>query len=210
MFKYLFKVDFLFNFPCSATLKTLASILFWASISSVLTGCVTLVDATTNEPIQTDPSKRSFGNYWDDANLKTIVAVNIRKASPALADAHIEVTVYNQVVLISGEVPSKAEYELAGKTARAVNKVRQVYNELKLSPNSSILSRTNDNWLASKIRLKLMAHRDIDSGRVKVVVQDEVVFLMGKMTQVQADKITTVVSSASGISKVVRAIEYID
>ncbi|TVZ40636.1 osmotically-inducible protein OsmY [Alteromonadaceae bacterium 2753L.S.0a.02] len=182
-------------------------ILLFAFFSS---GCVTIVDATTSGPIKTDPGKRTFGDKWDDGQISTIVAVNIRKASEELDEAHINVYTFNQVVLLTGEVPTKAAYELAGKTARDVTRVRQVYNELQIAPNSSFLDRTGDNFLDMKIGTKLLTNRDIDSSRVKVIVEDEVVYLMGVMTMVQAEKITDVVSKTSGVKKVVRAIEYIE
>lgn len=175
-----------------------------------LSGCVSIVDATTAEPIKTDPGKRSMGDKWDDANLTTIVAVNLRKASEELDDAHINVHSFNQVILLTGEIPTKEAYELAGKTARDVSRVRQVYNELQIQPNTSFLSRTNDNYLEMKIASKLIAHDDIDSSRVEIIVENEIVYLMGLITMVQAEKITDVVANTNGVKKVVRAIEYIE
>ena len=179
-------------------------------LTATLSGCVSLVDATTSGPIKTDPGKRSMGDKLDDANLRTIVAVNLRKASTELDEAHINVYSFNQIILLTGEVPTKPSYELAGETARSATRERQAYNELQVQPKSSFLSRTNDNYLQMKIGTKLMSHQDIDSSRVKVIVEDEVVYLMGIMTQVQADKVTDVVATTKGVRKVVRAIEYIE
>ncbi|SMF51356.1 Osmotically-inducible protein OsmY, contains BON domain [Alteromonadaceae bacterium Bs31] len=191
-------------------LKSALLIIFSILVPFSLSACVSIVDATTRAPIKTDPGKRTLGDKWDDGNISTIVAVNIRKASDELHEAHVNVYTFNQTVLITGEVPSKEAYELAGKTAREVARVRQVYNELQIQSQSSFLSRTNDEYLELKINSKLFGHRDIDSGRVKVIVEDEVVFLMGLMTQVQAEKITEVVASTGGVKKVIRAIEYIE
>lgn len=175
-----------------------------------LSGCVSIVDATTQEPIKTDPGKRSMGNKWDDSNLSTIIAVNLRKASDELDDAHINVHSFNQAILLTGEVPTKEAYELAGETARVVSRVRQVYNELQMQPNTSFLSRANDNYLEMKIASKLIAHEDINSSRVEIIVENEIVYLMGLMTMIQAEKITDVVAHTDGVKKVVRAIEYIE
>jgi len=176
----------------------------------LLHGCVTIVDATTTEPIKTEPGRRTFGDKWDDRNLRTITAVNLRKASEELDKAHINVHCFNQVILLTGEVPTKAAYELAGKTARAVANVRQVYNELQIEQDSHFMSRVNDEYLELKINSKLVSKPDIDSGRLKVIVEDEVVYLMGTMTMAEAEKVTDIVASSGGIEKVVRAIEYIE
>ena len=176
----------------------------------VISGCVSIIDATTDEPIKPDPNERSFGGYIDDKNLKTVVAVNIKKASAALDEAHINVHVFNAVVLLTGEVQSQTQRDLAGKTARDVSRVRQVYNELLVQPTSKFMDRTVDNVMQTKIKAKLMLDKDIDSGKVTVIVENDVAYLMGLLTRVQTDKITDVVRQQPGIKKVVRAIEYIE
>lgn len=187
-------------------LKCLILFVFIALTSA----CVTIVDATTDEPIKPDPNERSFGDVIDDKNLKTIVAVNIKKASAALDEAHINVHVYNGVVLLTGEVQSQNQRDLAGKTARDVSRVRQVYNELSVEPKSKFMDRTVDNIMQTKIKTKLMLNKDIDSDKVRVIVENDVAYLMGLLTRVQAEKITDVVRKQPGIKKVVRAIEYIE
>lgn len=177
---------------------------------TTLSSCVALLDATTDGPIKTDANERSLGNYIDDKNIKTVVAVNLKKASVALDEAHINVHAYKAVVLLTGEVQSQQQKELAGKTARQVHRVRQVYNELLVQPKSSFMDRTVDNITQTKINSRLLLNRDIDSGKVKVIVENDIVYLMGLLSQVQAEKITDVVRTQPGIKKVVRAIEYID
>ncbi len=177
---------------------------------SSLGGCVTVIDATTDEPLQIDAGKRSFGEYMDDRRLGTVIAVNIKKADPRLDDAHVNVHSYNAVILLTGEVADKELRDLAGATARKVNKVRQVYNELSIGPQTTFLSRTNDNWIQSRIKSKLLFNSDIDSSRVKIIVEDNVVYLMGMLTKVQTEKITEIVRKTRGVTKVIRAIEYLD
>lgn len=179
-------------------------------LSFLLSGCAWLIDKTTDEPIQIDPSKRSRGEKIDDSRLETIISVNLRKTHPKLEEARINVHAYNSVILLTGEVENDELRRIAGNTARKLNKVRQVYNELTVGTNATLKSRSADNWLQSKINSKLLFNGDIDSSRVQVIVENKVVFLMGKLTQVQAEKITEVVRTTKGVDKVVRAIEYIE
>ncbi len=191
-------------------LKKSFLLLLIATTPFILNGCVTIVDATTEGPIKTDPGKRSFGEYWDDQSIETVVGVNIKKASPALDQAHINIHSYRGVVLLTGEVQNSEMRALAGETARNVARVRQVYNELQIKPNATFLDRTSDNLLQTKINTKLLLHKDIDSGRVKVIVEDDIVYLMGLLTKIQTEKVTDVVRKTKGVKKVVRAIEYIE
>ncbi|VUD60056.1 hypothetical protein TDB9533_02835 [Thalassocella blandensis] len=169
-----------------------------------------MMSATSEGPIQTDPGKRSFGEYIDDKQLRAIVEVNIGKAHEELKESRINVYTYNSVVLLTGQVSTKELRDLAAQTARKVNRVRQVYNEIQIGPQISFIDITQDNWIESKIGTKLMFNKDIDSDRVEVIVENKVVYLMGMLTQIQAEKITDVVRTTKGVTKVVRAIEYIE
>lgn len=176
----------------------------------ILNGCVTMLDATSDGPIEPDPGKRTFGAYVDDQRLEAMIQVNLRKADPRLADAHINVMSFNGVVLLTGEVPSSDLRQAAGETVRAISKVRQVHNELLVQSNSTVFSRTNDNWIATKLRSKILANREIESERVKLVVENRVVFLMGLLTREEANLVSGIAAEISGVEKVVRVIEYIE
>lgn len=182
----------------------------WGILGLLLSGCVTLLDATNDGPIDADPGKRNLGQYFSDEKLETIIAVNLRKASPELEEAHINILCFNNVVLLTGEVPSKNARQIASETARSIKQVRQVHNELLIQSNATFFSRTNDNWLATKVRSKLIANREIDAERVKVVVENRVVYLMGLLTRSEANTVAQVAASVRGVEKVVRVFEYID
>ena len=114
------------------------------------------------------------------------------------------------MVLLSGEVSNNEQRELAGKTVGKINRVRQVYNELQVQDKTSFFSRTHDSWLTSKIKSKLLANGDIDSGRIKVVTEDNTVFMMGLLTSAEADQAVKVIRDTDGVQKIVKVFEYID
>lgn len=176
----------------------------------VITGCTTILDATRDEPIATDPAERSLGARIDDSRLDTIIAVNINKAHPDLDSAHVKVNVFNGVVLLSGEVPTEDLRTLAGDTARDVANVRQVHNELSVRPNSSVLSRMNDSYLHSRIKFKLLGEEVLQGTNIDVIVVDGTAFMMGLVTAEQAEVAGHVTSLVSGIRRVVKVFEYVD
>lgn len=175
-----------------------------------LNACTSLINAVTSDPIQPDPSETSIGTDIDDWQMSTMVGVNIKKASPQLASSHINVSTYNKVVLLTGEVASGELRSLAGTTARNYRGVRQVYNELKLQGSSSLLARANDSWLTTKIKTKLLANNEIASRQIEVVTEGGIVYLMGVVSRSAADRATTVASNTGGVIKVVRVFEYLD
>jgi osmotically-inducible protein OsmY len=184
------------------------ALLLTAALS--LNGCTSLVNAVTSDPIQPDPSETSIGTDIDDWQMSTMIGVNIKKASPQLASSHINVSTYNKVVLLTGEVASSELRSLAGTTARNYRGVRQVYNELKLQGSSSLLARTSDSWLTTKVKTKLLANNEIASSQIEVVTESGIVYLMGVVSRLTADRATTVASNTGGVKKVVGVFEYLD
>jgi osmotically-inducible protein OsmY len=88
--------------------------------------------------------------------------------------------------------------------------VRQVYNELVVAANSSVVSRANDSLIASQVRTKLLFHEQIESSNIDVVVENNAVFLMGLVKRQTADLAATVAANTRGVERVVRAFELAD
>jgi osmotically-inducible protein OsmY len=174
-----------------------------------LSACTTIIDKATNQPIETDPGERSFGTYLDDQRLEVIASVNINKANPELRLAHVDVTSFNNIILLTGQVPTEQLKALAKQTTEKVNTVRKVYNELQIKGNTALLVRTNDSWLSTKVKGVFITDDIIDSSKVKVIVEDGVVYLMGLLTQTEADYASSVASSITGVQEVVKVFEYI-
>ncbi|WKD50784.1 BON domain-containing protein [Microbulbifer spongiae] len=185
-------------------------LLVMVSALFLLAGCSTVLEATHDGPIQQDPGKRSLGTYIDDQRIETIVKVNINKAHPDLKAADIGVTSFNGVVLLTGQIPDQELRLLAGRTAGQVQNVRQVYNETQVRGKVSLLATTNDAWLTTKVKTNLLTNKEIDSGRIKVVTENGVVYLMGLLTQAEAERAADVTRSIGGVQKVVKAVEYIN
>lgn len=173
-------------------------------------GCSTIINETTDKPIESDPGSRTFGAVIDDQSIETTAAVNIAKADPNLDLAHLTVTSYNGIVLLTGQVINADLRQLAAKTAASVKNVRMVRNELEIGANSGFTARSSDTLLTTKIKSKLLGTKNIKDSRVKVVTENGVVFLMGLVTHEEADIASRVAQETSGVQKVVRLFEYVD
>ncbi len=192
----------------TATSPIRLALLLTAAIN--FTACTSLINAVTSDPVQPNPSETSIGTDIDDWQMSTLIGVNIKKASPQLAHSHINVSTYNKVVLLTGEVATSELRTLAGTTARNYKGVRQVYNELKLQGSSSLLARTNDTWLTTKVKTKLLANKEIAGSQIEVVTESGIVYLMGIVSRSAADNASTIASNTGGVVKVVRVFEYLD
>lgn len=183
--------------------------LWWCSLL-LISGCTALINATTSEPIYVDLGKRTLGARIDDSKIETVAAVNINKANPAFAETNVQVTSFNAVVLLTGQVTNDTLRDLAAETVKKIPQVRQVHNELLSTANITLGQKSYDTWLTTKVKSKLLAFGDIEGRRVKVVSENKTVFLMGLATRKEADNITDVARNTSGVKQVVRVFEYID
>lgn len=183
---------------------------FWLCLITLFcTACSSFISAVKTDPYVEDPGERSSGSYLDDQLLETKAKVNIKKASPQLADAHIGVTSFNGVVLLTGQVNSESLRQQASAAVNMVGNIRQLHNEITVSGTISMMARSNDGWITSKVKSKMLFKRGIESGRIKVVTENGVVYLMGLLSREEADRAAEVARSTGGVQKVVRIFEYI-
>lgn len=185
-------------------------ILAVTGVALALNGCAKIINITTSEPIQINPSKRTFGTKLDDNHLETITRVNLMKAAPEFDDTHINIDCYNGILLLTGQVPTAELRQLAGATAGKINTVRSVHNELSVKAPTSFGERSYDTWLSTKISAKFLADGDTNSSHVRIIVEDKSVFLMGLVSRHEAEKVTNLVSSTQGLRQVVKVFEYLD
>ena len=123
--------------------------------------------------------------------------------------AHINISSYNRQVLLTGEVPSEEVRKQAGQITERVENVRSIVNELAVTGNSTLTQRSSDTLITGRIKAALVDDRELFSGAFRVVTERGVVYLMGRVTQREADKATALARSTSGVQKVVRIFDLI-
>ncbi|MCF7533175.1 BON domain-containing protein [Pseudomonas petrae] len=176
-----------------------------------ISGCSSVINASREAPIDDDRGTRTFGSKIDDSLIETKVSVNIAKANPDLDNAsHIVVTSFNGIVLLAGQTPRADLKQLAEQTASQVQKVKKVNNELQVTGPSSMLARSNDAWLTSKIKTEMLTDSAIPGSRIKVATENGIVYLLGLLTQAEATRATNLVQGVGGVQKIVKLFEYID
>ena len=176
----------------------------------LLSGCGSFLATLQSNPIIDDPGERTMGQQIEDETIETKAIVNIHSADAGFDEAHISVVSYNAYVLVAGQVHSRELKDKATQVIRQIRNVRRIHNELEVSAPSSAMTRTSDTWITAKVKSWLLGNSEIEGGRVKVLTENGVVYLMGLATRTEADRITAVVSSLSGVQRVVGLFEYID
>ncbi|WP_217125216.1 BON domain-containing protein [Hydrogenophilus thiooxidans] len=186
---------------------TLTLTLGLAVLTPTLSGCFPAVATGVAATAAVAADRRTGGAIVEDEQLEWKISSAIQQA---LGDrAHVNVTSFNRIVLLTGEVPDEAAKQRAETLAKKTENVRTVVNELIIAPPSALASRANDASLTTQVKARLVGNRDVPAHLVKVVTEGGVVFLMGLVTRREGDAATYVARTTSGVKRVVRVFEFI-
>ena len=111
--------------------------------------------------------------------------------------------------MVVGQAPNEYLRDLAIKTLTALAGVKQVHNQIKIGSTTSIATQTNDVWITTKVKAKLLLEDSVRSNNIQVLTENGEVFLMGLVTAEEADKAVEVVRNISGVAKVVKVFEIL-
>lgn len=184
-------------------IKLFAAMLLLANLS----GCVVAVVAGAASSLVVY-DKRSLSVVEKDARIFHV----IRKAiipDPRFHDSRIVVSSFNQVVLLVGQSPTTSLRALAYECAKKTPNVRRVYNQITIDYPLSLSQQSQDAWETSQVRTNMLAQRGLESGSIRVITENNVVYLMGIMTPEQADLAVLAARSVKGVRKVVKVFQYI-
>ena len=151
--------------------------------------------------------RRTSGAQLEDEGIE-LRAVNRLRESLG-ERGHLNVTSYNRQVLLTGEVPSAQDKQLAEQTVSKVENVRTIVNDLAVAGNTSLVSRSSDALLTGRVKAAMVDARDIYANAFRVTTERSVVYLMGRVTQAEAARATELARSIPGVVKVVRVMEII-
>jgi len=175
---------------------------------SLLGACVPMViggAAVGGSMVVSD--RRTAGAQLEDQAIE-VKAGNA--VSALLGDrGHVNVTSYNLMVLLTGEVPTEADKAAVEKAVSQIEHVRAVVNDLAAMPNSSYSARSNDSVITGKVKAAFFDASDLSANSIKVVTERSIVFLMGRVTEAEAKRAVELARSVGGVQKVVRVFEII-
>lgn len=183
-------------------------ILALLTATPVLHGCAAIAlggAATAGYVVGED--RRTMGTITEDQAIEFKTGNRIGEKYP---DAHVNVTAYNRMTLLTGEVPTAEAKNEVERIARAVENVRGVYNEVRVAPVSRMSERTNDAYVTSKVKARFLDARRFNPINVKVVTEAGTTYLMGLVNRKEAEDATEVARTTSGVLKVVRVFEYVN
>ncbi len=180
-----------------------------SSVVGSLGGCAALVVGGViagTTMVATD--RRTSGSQLNDEGIE--IRANNRLKEKFGERGNFSVTSYNGRVLLTGEVGGNSDKLAAEQLVFQIENVKLVVNELAIAGSTSTLQeRGNDTYITSKVKASLIEAKDVSSTAFKVVTERGVVYLMGRVSQREADRGTDIARSVTGVVKVVRSFEII-
>jgi len=191
--------------------KSLVTLLAVGVFAGTLQGCAPLVvgGAATGASVAHD--ERTTGTVVEDESIELKAVHDLRADVVLDAQSHLNITSYNNIVLLTGETPTKELRDRAEKIVAGVEKVRRVHNEITIGEPTTMLARSTDTLITAEVKTSLLSVKGIehfDPTRVKVVTEAGVVYLMGLLTRTEGDAVAETVRQARGVERVVKIFEY--
>jgi osmotically-inducible protein OsmY len=179
------------------------------TLVTTLSACAPLVVGSAVMGSLVAIDRRTAGIQLEDESIELRTAQGLRQNLSEAA--HVNVTSYNRMVLLTGEVSSAAERERAERLAKSQENVSSVVNDLAIEPASSLTQRSKDIITMGQIKALMVDAKDLQSNAFKVVVERGIVYLMGRVTSREAQRASEIArsGSVSGVVKVVRVFDII-
>jgi osmotically-inducible protein OsmY len=189
-------------------MRILISGLLVVAATSLLQGCFPLVATGVGAGVMAAEDRRTVGTLTDDQSIEF-------KASNRISErfkdgTHVNVTSYNRVVLLTGEVPNEQVKREVERIVRSVENVRAVTNELTIGPVTALSARAGDSFITSKVKARFVDASRFNPVHVKVVTENKVAYLLGMVKRQEAKDAIEITRTTEGVQKVVVVFEYLD
>lgn len=172
-----------------------------------LTACAPLLVGGAVMTGMSAADRRTTGSQIEDERIESRGATRLREHLGERV--HINITSYNRQVLLTGEVPSEQDKQLAEQVVSRIENVRSITNELAVLGHSTLTQRSSDALVTGRVKANLIDAKDLNASAFKVVTERGEVFLFGRVTAREADRATDITRRTSGVQKVVRLFELI-
>jgi osmotically-inducible protein OsmY len=177
-------------------------------LTGSLTACVPLVvggAAAGTALVATD--RRTSGAQLEDEGIELRLLGRVR--SDIGTRVRVNVVSYNRQVLLTGEVPNEKDKQTIEQIARKVENVASVVNALAVMNTPSLAGRSADLLITGRLKAAILDASDLEINAIKVITEHNVVYLMGRVTKREADRVTNIARTISGVQRVVRVFEDI-
>lgn len=173
-----------------------------------LSGCAPLiVGGAMGGGVLVATDRRTTGMQVEDQRIELAAASRLREQIGERG--RVLLTSYNRRVLLTGDVASEQEKALAEATVSRIENVQSIVNELGVMGSPSLTQRSSDTLITGRVKAAFVDAKDLSANAFKVTTERGTTYLMGRVTQREADRATDITRNVPGVQRVVRVFELI-
>lgn len=180
-----------------------------ASLTS-LQGCAPAIVASAATTVVIANDRRTTEAFLQDQTIKFRSNDAIYSNKEIGTQVHINVTSYDQQVLLTGEAPTGQIREQVEAIVASIPGVKKIHNEIKVQPNSRFESRNFDAMITAKVKGRILRNSSVDPSKIKVVTEHAEVYLLGIVTEEEAAAAVKIAQQVDGVKRVVRVFKIIE
>lgn len=183
--------------------------LFVVSVFALLLqGCAgaVMVGAVSGAKMAND--ERSMSTQISDTNADFTIASALSKYDDLNNQTNIAAVVMNNNVLMIGQAPNSMLRDKAITVVQDLQIGGKIHNQIRIGTPTSFTTRSNDTWVTTKVKGRMLNEKSLDITRIKVVTENGEVFLLGLIDRKQADLAVEIARNTAGVRKVVKVFEY--
>tara|TARA_B100000795_G_scaffold241724_1_gene204615 strand:+ start:261 stop:854 length:594 start_codon:yes stop_codon:yes gene_type:complete len=123
--------------------------------------------------------------------------------------SHFNLTVFNKAIIIVGEVPSEDVKTKITQALLKIKNVKTVHNKIAVGLACTFKQRAKDTITTSnvKTRMFLDLKNDLHPIHVKIMTENDVIYLLGLVNDKEADEAIRIAKSSKGVKLVVPLFE---
>ena len=173
-----------------------------------LAGCFPVVATGVVTGALSVSDRRTTGAQAEDQAIE-IKAFNRFRERFKSSQISLSVVSFNRIALVTGYVPDEATKAEAARLVSSIENVRNSLNEIVVGLPPSIRTYGSDTVLTTRVKASMLEAKDLQAQVIKVYTESSTVFLMGIVTEREANRAADIASRVSGVRRVVRAFETI-
>lgn len=179
------------------------------AIALSLQGCIFVAGAAAGAAgVAVVYDHRKLEKVLLDEKIAKNASNKLRMDAEIKENSHIEVTCFNQVILLTGQASNTTIRQQAEDIIRTVPEVKRIYNQITIKGFASSLTQASDAWITAKIKTEMLATKGLKSGSIKVVTENGTVYLMGTVNRDQADIAVDIARQVRGVQRVMKIFQY--
>ena len=173
-----------------------------------LAGCFPVVATGVVTGALSVSDRRTTGAQAEDQAIE-IKAFNRFRERFKSSQISLSVVSFNRIALVTGYVPDEATKAEAARLVSSIENVKNSLNEIVVGLPPSIRTYGSDTILTTRVKASMLEAKDLQAQVIKVYTESSTVFLMGIVTEREANRAADIASRVSGVRRVVRAFETI-